>query len=118
MIKLLARFQISWNESSFRPFTPGTLFPYEQILINWYPRLMREMKRREVCCDIGVMARMCEWIMNVEEEGMEQGYVPEESRMRMVVVLLDDESKVLHVSGLFPGEEEGKMQKREMLFKS
>ena len=108
----------SRNESLFHPFPPEAFFLYEQILIIRYPRLMREMKRREVCCDIGVMARMCEWIMNVEEEGMVQGYVPEESRLRMMTVLQDNESKEVHVSCLFPGKEKGKMQKRETLFKS
>lgn len=52
--------------------------------------------------------------MNIEEEGMVQGYVPEESRLRMLVVLQDE--KGLHVSCLLPGENGGPMRKREEFF--
>jgi hypothetical protein len=47
-------------------------------------RLMAGVKRRECFMDGLVMAKMCAWLVGIEEEGMLGRYVPEEARARNV----------------------------------
>jgi Fungal specific transcription factor domain len=79
--------------------------------------LLRTMARREVFCDSVILARICEWTADLEEEGMVDGYVPEESRTRDVVIFPDPRRHGVNVSCLLPkkGGLPGEMVKRETL---
>jgi hypothetical protein len=83
--------------------------------------MLRGMARREVFCDSVILASICEWIVGVEEEGMVDYYVPEESRTRGVVIRPDLIRRGMNVSCLLPknggGLLPGEMEKRETLIK-
>lgn len=81
--------------------------------------LLRRMARREVFRDSVILARICEWIVGVEEEGMVNSYVPEESRTRGVVIFPDPRRQGMSVSCLLPkkGGLLGEMERRETLIK-
>jgi len=61
-------------------------------------KLLRMMNRREVCCDSEILAGICEWIVVIEEEGMVDGYVPEEARTRGVIIAPDHQKQGVYVS--------------------
>ncbi|KUJ09974.1 uncharacterized protein LY89DRAFT_267533 [Mollisia scopiformis] len=47
-------------------------------------KLLGEKPRREAFWDSVMAAKICAWIMEVEEEGMVNGFIPEESRARKI----------------------------------
>ena len=53
-------------------------------------RILRESKPREGLYDGLVMAKVQEWVMTIEEEGiLENGFIPEESRAKITHVKID-----------------------------
>ncbi|KAE9377258.1 hypothetical protein N431DRAFT_368998 [Stipitochalara longipes BDJ] len=77
--------------------------------------LLRTMARREVFVDSVILAGICDWIVGVEEEGMVDSYVPEESRTRGVIIVPNPDMQGMNVSCLLPknGGFPGEMERRE-----
>jgi Fungal specific transcription factor domain len=77
--------------------------------------LLKTMARREMFCDSVILASICEWIVEVEEEGMVDYYVPEESRTRGVIITAEYRRHGMSLSCLLPkkGGLPGEMVKRE-----
>ncbi len=80
---------------------------------------LRSMNTREMFCDSGILAAICEWIVGVEEEGMLSCYMPEEARTRGVIIAPDHERQGMFVSCKLPKKsgEPGEMVTRETLIK-
>ncbi|KAF8856196.1 hypothetical protein BDZ45DRAFT_594523 [Acephala macrosclerotiorum] len=56
-------------------------------------RLLADRPRREAFWDSVMAAKICAWIVEVEEEDMVDGYVPEEARVRKIGAKFDLERK-------------------------
>lgn len=68
--------------------------------------LLKSRPRREGIWDSIVAALVCEWVVNVEEEGMlEGGNIPESARVRNIGVELDFENRKARVWCFLPSEE-------------
>jgi hypothetical protein len=65
-------------------------------------RLLSYKPRREGVWDSLVDAKFCAWFMNVEEEGMVDGFIPEHSRAREIVVKLDPQGGRAEISCQLP----------------
>ncbi|CZR65187.1 uncharacterized protein PAC_15087 [Phialocephala subalpina] len=55
--------------------------------------LLADRPRREAFWDSVMAAKICAWIVKVEEEGMVDGFVPEEARVRKIGAKFDLEKK-------------------------
>ena len=76
-------------------------------------RLLRLRPRREGIWDSVIAANVCEWIMEIEEEGMIDGSIPETSRARNVEMKIDLENQKVEVWCQFPETEGRRMRRRE-----
>jgi hypothetical protein len=52
-------------------------------------RLLKARPRRELFWDSVIAVKVCEWVVNVEEEGLAEGVVREENRARRIGIGLD-----------------------------
>jgi len=77
--------------------------------------LLRTMARREVFVDSVILAGICEWMVGVEEQGMVDSYVPEESRLRESIIIPVPRMQGMSISCSLPkvGGVPGEMEKRE-----
>ena len=82
-------------------------------------RLMYGVKRREGFMDSLVLAKVCSWIVSVEEEGMVGNYVPEEARARNLRAEPGEEKGSLRVWCELPriGGEPGEVVVRDAIIK-
>jgi Fungal specific transcription factor domain len=69
--------------------------------------LLRSKPRRENLWDGKLAARLAEWVMNVEEENLKDGYVPTEMRMTDMVADFDMVSHTAYVAGFIPQKDSG-----------
>jgi hypothetical protein len=77
-------------------------------------RLLSYKPRREGVWDSLVVAKFCAWFMNVEEEGMVDGFIPEHSRARDIVVKLDPQGGSAEISCRLPVKDvQGAMRRKE-----
>ncbi|KAE8443428.1 hypothetical protein EG329_001910 [Mollisiaceae sp. DMI_Dod_QoI] len=68
-------------------------------------QLLKNKPRREGMWDSIVAALVCEWVVNVEEEGMlEDGSIPESARVRNIGVELDSENRKAKVWCFLPAK--------------
>jgi hypothetical protein len=70
-------------------------------------RLMKVKPRREGIWDSMVAAGICEWVVRLEESGMRDGFIPEESRVRNIGSRLDLESRRANAWCYLPTERGG-----------
>ncbi|CZR63158.1 uncharacterized protein PAC_13055 [Phialocephala subalpina] len=74
--------------------------------------LLKSRPRREGIWDSIVAALVCEWVVNVEEEGMlEDGTIPESSRVRNIGVELDFENRKARVWCFLPPQATSESEK-------
>jgi hypothetical protein len=71
--------------------------------------LLSSSRRRENIWDGVVAAKLAEWIMNVEEEYLEDGYVPKEMRMIQMTADFDIAARKVCVTGLMPKKASGEI---------
>jgi hypothetical protein len=71
--------------------------------------LLSSSRRRENIWDGVVAAKLAEWIMNVEEEYLEGGYVPKEMRMIQMTADFDIAVRKVCVTGLMPTKPSGEI---------
>jgi hypothetical protein len=70
-------------------------------------RLMKIKPRREGIWDSMIAASICEWVVGLEEKGMRDGFIPEESRARNIGSRLDLESRRANAWCYLPAENGG-----------
>jgi Fungal specific transcription factor domain len=107
--QILEHTEITDNE---RPFTfeSELLIPLHVTALKCpHPKLRREAigllssrPRREGLWDGRAAARLAEWIMNVEEVNLEDGYVPNEMRMTQITANFDMIEHTASVTGFVP----------------
>jgi len=56
-------------------------------------RLLIDRPRREGFFDSVMVATICQWVVDIEEEGMVNGFIPEEARVRKIGAKFDLEKK-------------------------
>jgi hypothetical protein len=65
-------------------------------------KLLINKSRREAFWDIVLTAKINMWIIDIEEEGMVDGFIPEEARARKTGMKFDMEKRVAHIWTHFP----------------
>jgi hypothetical protein len=65
-------------------------------------KLLINKSRREAFWDSVLTAKINMWIIDIEEEGMVDGFIPEEARARKTGVKFDMEKRVAHIWTHFP----------------
>jgi len=76
--------------------------------------LLEYKPRREGIWDSIIAAKICRWIVEIEEEGMVAGFIPEDSRARDIEVKLDLQKWQAQVSCQLPAKDfSGTMRQKE-----
>jgi hypothetical protein len=112
------------GDNSVFSFDLHTVWPLYDVAVNCRDskvrneaiRLMAEKPRREGVWDSALAARLCKWIVSLEEEGLVDGFVPEEWRARNAKVKFDFNNRVVLIECEQPGKE-GDMRKRQATMK-
>ncbi|KAG4442783.1 hypothetical protein IFR05_001729 [Cadophora sp. M221] len=79
-------------------------------------QLLKDFPTRQSVFDHAVISRVLEWVMGVEEEGMdEKGYIPEESRIRLHTLQWMIESENLHIEAMQGGLDGDWVLRRDVL---